>query len=379
VVRSYFPIMEMEGHKHAVYALCDAGNGRVVSASLDTTLRVWNVATGECEKELVGHVGGVLGVTMLKEDAQFSAALEKKRLVLNSVGGSKPPSAPDEQASGLLRSAKKPRQAGTSCAGRIVSCSTDKSIKIWNLDLDPEQECEITLEGHKASVTAVLQLKDGRLISGSEDTTIRLWAFEGDYALVPRIISKNKVDNTNKNDGHTKGIWQICQLETGDVATSSWDGTVRIWKVDSSHLWLELQVLEGRTVCELHKWPHGLAVTSYSADHKIHIYDMSNTVEVMRELDGKEYVLEVPDPVRSRCLQGHLAAPWRCAQLRDGRIASAESGKDVALWNEKTSEIMGWFRGHDEGPVTFVLQLENRTIVTSGWDNKVMLFPLPPP
>ena len=34
-------------------------------------------------------------------------------------------------------------------SGRIVSCSTDKSIKIWNLDLDPEQECEITLEGHK--------------------------------------------------------------------------------------------------------------------------------------------------------------------------------------------------------------------------------------
>jgi WD40 repeat protein len=73
VVRSFYPALVLGGHENAVYALCDVGDGLVVSASLDTTLRVWNLATGECVRHLTAHkdgaahVGGILCLTRMRD------------------------------------------------------------------------------------------------------------------------------------------------------------------------------------------------------------------------------------------------------------------------------------------------------------------------
>ena len=39
-------------------------------------------------------------------------------------------------------------------------------------------ECRDVLEGHAGTILRLVVLPDGRLISGSEDTTLRLWSFE---------------------------------------------------------------------------------------------------------------------------------------------------------------------------------------------------------
>jgi WD40 repeat protein len=45
--------------------------------------------------------------------------------------------------------------------GRVVSGSNDKTIKIWN----PESgECDITLTGHTSEVTSVCVMNDGRVV-----------------------------------------------------------------------------------------------------------------------------------------------------------------------------------------------------------------------
>ena len=54
----------------------------------------------------------------------------------------------------------------------IVSCSSDKTIKIWDLIND---ECIKTLQGHSQLIRNVIKLNDGSIASCSMDETIKIW------------------------------------------------------------------------------------------------------------------------------------------------------------------------------------------------------------
>ena len=57
--------------------------------------------------------------------------------------------------------------------GRLASGSEDNSIRIW--DLSKGGECVQTLTGHTCYLCSVCALGDGRLASGSEDASLRTW------------------------------------------------------------------------------------------------------------------------------------------------------------------------------------------------------------
>ena len=69
----------------------------------------------------------------------------------------------------------------------IISGSSDKTIRIWNL---LERTQEAVLEGHFSYVNSVVLTKDNKyIISGSEDKTIKLWNFfEKQKKLVLKAI-----------------------------------------------------------------------------------------------------------------------------------------------------------------------------------------------
>ena len=46
------------------------------------------------------------------------------------------------------------------------------SIKIWDLETKTQ---ELSLRVHEGNVQCLLQLSDGRLVSGSGDKTIKIW------------------------------------------------------------------------------------------------------------------------------------------------------------------------------------------------------------
>ena len=55
--------------------------------------------------------------------------------------------------------------------GRVLSCSDDKTMKIWTLD----GKCQVTFTGHTGGVLNILQLADGRIVSCSSDYTLKIW------------------------------------------------------------------------------------------------------------------------------------------------------------------------------------------------------------
>ena len=54
----------------------------------------------------------------------------------------------------------------------IISCSNDKSIRIWNVENGGQKKI---FNGHKDSVYDILKFNDEILLSASADKTIKIW------------------------------------------------------------------------------------------------------------------------------------------------------------------------------------------------------------
>lgn len=106
----------------------------MLTGALDSTVRLWDVATGRCLKTFFGHVEGVWAL------------------------------------------------AGDTL--RVVSGSEDTMVKMWDVRTG---KCERTFTGHKGPVTCI-GLSDSRMCTGSEDCEVRLLSFKGDNGVSDECV-----------------------------------------------------------------------------------------------------------------------------------------------------------------------------------------------
>ena len=239
-------IQSFKGHTGVVAAASFSPNGQQVisiggvrdtmwqgipSAGIDSTIRLWDIATGENVRTFVAKKDALLTAAILSPDGNFvlssSGPSEGSSLWdvaagtlvrnLGSNGLSAPVFSPDGKyvltgdlgaASGQYVHSAKLIDVGTGQVVRhflghknfvsavafspdgkqVLSGSHDNTVKIYELATGKEIH---TLRGHGGQISTVSFSPDGRLVlSGSDDATARLWSVSTGKELIQMVTFK---------------------------------------------------------------------------------------------------------------------------------------------------------------------------------------------
>lgn len=238
----------LECHADSVSSIAVLDARRVVSASWDGTLRIWDLASGNHLKTLEGHISHVTSVAVPGADRLVSASWDQSLLVWDLRTG--------RILQTLQGHTRDIESVAVLDAKRVVSASRDKTLRVWNLE---SGETLQTFQGHTGNVNSVAVINANRMVSGSEDHTLRLWDLESGELL--QILQ-----------GHTSSVNSVAVLDPERVASASFDQTLRVWSVVSGRI---LQILKGHT-----GGVNSVAVlgadrlVSASNDHSIRVWDL---------------------------------------------------------------------------------------------------------
>uniref|UniRef100_A0A671KZS5 WD repeat-containing protein 48 n=1 Tax=Sinocyclocheilus anshuiensis TaxID=1608454 RepID=A0A671KZS5_9TELE len=191
-------IASMEHHTDWVNDIILCCNGKtLISASSDTTVKVWNAHKGFCMSTLRTHKDYVKALAYAKEKELVASAGLDRQIFLWDVNTLTALTASNNTVTTSSLSGNKDsiyslamNQTGTV----IISGSTEKVLRVW----DPRTCAKLMkLKGHSDNVKSLLLNRDGtQCLSGSSDGTIRLWSLGQQ-----RCIATYRV--------HDEGVWAL--------------------------------------------------------------------------------------------------------------------------------------------------------------------------
>ena len=257
------PVAVLQGHtSRVIQAIFSPDGTRIVSASLDGTVRLWDPADGELISVLQGHAGDVWACAYSPDGAW------------------------------------------------LASASGDHTVRLWDTAL---VERNGALRGHESFVYDVAFSPDGaRIASAAWDNSVRLWdattgrqtaLFEGPGRRDP---TRGRPDPDPAADDPGGYLLALAWSPDGSrLVAGSRDSTVQFWDVKDGRLRHTVQ-LPGHGVDSLAFSPDGAVVAAAlgngnpdpEGDYRVYLLDARNGA-TLRTLD-RPYRRRAGGPLRSR-------------------------------------------------------------------------------
>ncbi|KAF2264148.1 polyubiquitin binding protein-like protein [Lojkania enalia] len=195
------------GHGSNVCALDVSPNGKfIISGSWDTEARIWPVGKWDSSTVLQGHTASVWAVVAYDDSTIITGCADKEIRVFQISGQ-------------LLRSIQTGDVVRALCrlptnhpsGAQFASAGNDAVIRLWTLDGRQVSE----LHGHENFIYSLAALPDGRLVSSSEDRSVRIW----DNRQCVQTITHPAIS-----------VWSVAVCpQNGDIVTGASDRIVRIF------------------------------------------------------------------------------------------------------------------------------------------------------
>ena len=201
--------------------------------------------TEKGSKELFENINQVLygqKVDLKWLEGTFKKVEEKKKNI---------PKIEEKKVENTPKAEKKPKRFQG-----ILSASFDQSLILWDKDYKQKSTHKGNLKYYK-----LIELSSGGIAAttGSPDNSVE--------------ILGNNLELLCTLRGHTKYVWDICNMGESHVITGSGDQTVRMWDVRSGEC---IQILQGHTgiVYCVHLHSSGYLLTG-SYDNTVRIWDIT--------------------------------------------------------------------------------------------------------
>ncbi|XP_076145368.1 F-box/WD repeat-containing protein 7-like isoform X3 [Alosa pseudoharengus] len=262
------------------------------------------------------------------------------------------------------------------CGNRIVSGSDDNTLKVWSAITG---KCLRTLVGHTGGVWSS-QMQDSTIISGSTDRTLKVWNAETGECVHTLY-------------GHTSTV-RCMHLHGKRVVSGSRDATLRVWDVETGQC---LHVLMGHVAAVRCVQYDGRRVVSGAYDFMVKVWDpetetclhtlQGHTNRVYSlQFDGIHVVsgsldtsIRVWDVETGNCvhtLTGHQSLTSGM-ELKDNILVSGNADSTVKIWDIKTGQCLQTLQGpHKHQSAVTCLQFNKSFVVTSSDDGTVKLWDL---
>jgi Tol biopolymer transport system component len=210
------PLITLQAHTKGIRSVALSPDGQyIATASQDTTVRIWNAATG----------GAPIQTLQANTEPVYSVAFSPDGRLLVTASRDSVARVWDWRAGTLLGELRGHKDLINTAVfspdgTHIVTTSRDKTARIWSWDSAARTGTLVTtLSGHSSNVYSAAFSPDGSyIVTASQDGTAHIWPANGGDA---RILRENAT---------SPALYSAAFSPDGrQIVTASVDGTAQIW------------------------------------------------------------------------------------------------------------------------------------------------------
>ncbi|KAL9972869.1 hypothetical protein ACROYT_G019251 [Oculina patagonica] len=394
----------LKGHSSAVtHIIVNSDKGEIISAAQDKVIKIWDMRDLCCVQTIPARslLPGPHLISSLYFNSKSHCIFVGTNQLSVIEGKSEEPSEEHD-----ITSHFKPICAAiyNDLFDQVVSACHDSVVCVWSLETG-EKIIQFSNAHGNSEITAMrFDPSKRRLVTGARDGTVRIWNFNngcclselqavdneeitGILCFKQKIITvgwNRKVtiykDCKDEEEGeprvwsnfHEDDILSAAMYPTGLAATSSYDGVVKVWNIDSGHV-----------NCKLNADDYGLETTQsvIPAEIKRNVSTSNVVIEAVKRFqEGKKKGRDAGSSNKHRRSVTTMQSTWRPkrdALMQRGSSVTEGSQKKKTAYQEVFPAVKKLASYHDCS-VDKVLFLERRensvstaTLMTTGSEGSI--------